>query len=570
MTTMDAPDLLRRTFGPDPLRRGTNGSSNSTQRAKRPGPMRDGEFDRLPLRRTEGDLLQRQPLSGPAQDESAPFDIDRAQREQQRLETMLRSLDRRIMGQRQQARRDGTVFDDAPDLLRRGDLKDQLRRTTRALRPVQNTTTPEEVMAKRADLQRQGLEQARGDLSRATAGPSPERLAQVRAAVEAEAVAAARARQQPGGNVPANELLPSNLSRVASGTLAREQSGAIDSATRRIDAFERFGFTPEQAETRAAEANAGAERRNTERADAQAALARTFADRDAEEAATDARLARVQAAEEERKVAAIIAQRRAFDQVGQPSAEEALRERLLTAQVTQEEVAARRAQADLDAQLGVSNSPDPLAGAEFEALNDPAARRAAIIAMQREAFGAGAEVSLENLIATMEAASSGGFDVEQARANGVALATAMTAIRKLPDPLRQEVASDALLGITPFMGRDAEGSVGQFLAGAIGEVTDLEFEFTERGEANDAMRRVHAQFVAELQRLASVDVVESPAPDPATLEAVRRAEEARAVAAAQASRQSVRGADLPTRPAWARGMTDAEWARTVGRTVQHR
>lgn len=78
------------------------------------------------------------------------------------------------------------------------------------------------------------------------------------------------------------------------------------------------------------------------------------------------------------RIAEIRAQTRAFESVGQPSSEEALREHLLGAQVTQEEIAAKRARAKLDAVLGVSVGSDPLAGVEVEALRGPQAREAVI------------------------------------------------------------------------------------------------------------------------------------------------------------------------------------------------
>ena len=504
---------------------------------------------------TEGGLLRR-PQSTAAP--SPEFDAARAQRERRRRETELRQLDQRIRSQRARDRREGTTTDFTNDLLRRDQIGDDLLRISTALRPERQQTTADQVLERRQDLQRQGLSQAQADLDRASAPPSPEAIESVRDAAERRAVAAARSRRGPASNVPANELLPSNLARTAAGELMRSQGSAIDDASRRVDAFEGFGLTVEQATAQAAEANAAAARRNTERANARSELADLFLDRDAEEAAADAQRQRVLQATREREIAQILAERRAAERVGQPDPEAAARLRLLEAQAAGAETEVERNRAALEAeQMLIDQSK------RGAALTSPESQSMRDAARQREEFGDDADTAMSKLVTAMELNTGGGFTTEEVARNRLMLAEAMNEIKTLPDALRSQVAGDALSMISHTMGRSVEGTVPQFLANVLGETFSLDFDFLRRDEANSMMRRGPQQQIRQLAAWAGLDVDQVLDQPERPLRGGMDPNKP-----PQSTEPTVFGSSLSRRPAWARDLSEEEWARTGTRRVQ--
>ncbi len=443
----------------------------------------------LPL---EGGLLRRpqSPAAPPPE-----FDAARAQRERRRRETQLRQLDQRIRSQRARDRREGTTTDFTDDLLRRDQIGDDLLRISTALRPERQQTTAGQVLERREDLQRQGVAQAQADLDRASAPPSPEVIESIRRATEARSVQAAIAARAPGANVPANDLLPSNLNRAAASDLLRRQGAAIGDATRRLDAFEGFGLTPEQAAAQATEANAAAARRNTERADARTDLARLFADEDAEEARLEQTRRAVQEATEQRQIAALLAERRALDSVGvppPPSPREALELDLLQEQVTE---------------AGLSNE------AERRLLrqSQSARARSAIEQLVDEQAGPVGQVQPafeSNAISALERATQGGFTEREAQTVLQDLDRAMARVESLRGESQKLAADNILAQLSAARTRSPEGSVGDFLRLLPGAAS-LFNPFDEdpignmdlRIDANQRMRKAAQDAFARLQAI---------------------------------------------------------------------
>ncbi len=456
-------------------------------------PLEGGDF----LRRTSSNpLLRSQPAESPAS-----FDIDRARREQRRKETQLRQLDKRIRSQRSRDRRSGTTTDFTDDLLRRDRIGEDLFRINTALRPERAQTTPAQVLKRRDNLQRQGLELARTDLDRATAPPSPKVIESIRRATEERAVQAAIAARFPGANVPADNLLPSRLNREAASSLLRQQDSEIDHALRRVDAFEGFGLTPAQAAEKAVEANSAAARRNTARAAARDDLSRLFEDEDAKAARLEATRQAVLRATEQRQIAALLAERRAMEQVGRPPQMSPLeQEELRKARGLNDLLDIEVAQARAELRRLPSNGPIDPKITELNETNE-----------ELKVTGGTADMVIDSVADAIALGTQGGFDEALAIETVRKLERHIDDYAQMPDRTRKIVAKQILDGLgVDVLSRNREGTMMQAALGGIAQayrfddgsfwgVGNMKFE-------NQRMRDAAFAFIDRLQRDATPSV----------------------------------------------------------------
>jgi len=461
-----------------------------------------------PLERRPGDLLRRRP-----QREEARFDPERARRETRRLQSRLRRLDQQILSERSRARRSDRDPEVGPALERREEIAEELRLLSRATRPERDDVTAEEVMARREDLRQQGLRQASQDLSSAQADLTPEQIERARAG--ALRSGRAEAAENQAANIPSDSTLPSVVNRRAGEILARAQQAGIADATRRLAAFEGFGLSPAAAAERASRANTEAQRRNAERLEAQAELARRFARQDEREREQEQQAEVVADLLRRRDTEAIEAETRALEQIGQPdqpSPEELAQLRRTEAEIEAIRLANQGQQIENDASRLLLRQ-----GAGPERPADPDLARLRRANEQRAEFNDTAQAVRENAVIALQRLLGGGFETREAETNALQAQEAMAALAELPEEIRTEEARNILAAVGRERSNPVEGTIGQGLQSFIGELIEpdtlipgrLQLDLVRRREANQAMRESARSIIERLREMAGV------APEPA-------------------------------------------------------